>query len=265
MAYAAIESVEPPVDHGVLVASVTVLNGPEYGDIEKFSVGAIELGSSSFEKTHETVEGYSRPQVKHGWNYFHPEDNLHDDLAFERHIGALVRPLVALLTANEQEPEQEEIPDYDWDRTQTDPEYAALCQRAAEANHTRYQEWRERVIVPAIARAKEVLTPLFTVALPDPYCLENLSPEELPETYWTRREVNEVIRQDEHNLFSVGHFQLYEVVHRGEHFPVETERAAVHMTLALQANPKLPMIDALKSANRSRSYRPDPTSELYRY
>ena len=50
------------------------------------------------------------------------------------------------------------------------------------------------------------------------------------------------------------------VVHRGERFPIESERAAIYAVLLLRQQPELPLIDAIQSAICAQSYRPENTS-----
>lgn len=207
------------------------------GSREHFSVGEIELDTCDYAKSHD-VDG----QVAHGWNY---NEDLREDLLFERHVAALVRPLVALLTVNEQEErESESVPE-----NETPEERDTRW----EANHARYQEWRKRVIVPAIEKAKEILAPLFDLALPDPWRPAFHSAydgHDCPEqkTYWSYEEANE---------YPTYHPQAcYTVVHNGEDFPVESEKTAVYAVLLLQQKPEMPLVEAVKSAIRSSSYRP---------
>lgn len=246
-AYAAIQPVEPPTENGILVAAIDILNGPEGGDYEKFSIGEITIGSSDYEKTHdEKVPEYKVRQVKDGWNYFGPDDGLRDDILFERHVAALVRPLVALLTANDAEPLYE--------LSSMDEELEAARYAAHEEAHA---AWRANVIEPAIARAKEILQPLFAIALPDPW-QEPYWPEDRekfpePETCYIKKTGMDAWKEDfaEH----------YVVVHRGERFPVESEHAAVHAVLLLQRTPEMSLIDAVKAAVVSTSYRPAESAE----
>lgn len=242
--YAGIQPIQPPEDCGVLVAAIDIINGPEGGERDTFSIGDIAIGSTSYEKTHDE-DG----QIPAEWIYFGPDDELRDDLLFERHAHALVRPLVALLTIGECEPDLGEPPVH-----MTDQEINSWW----EESQKKRQEWRERVIVPAIAQAKAILAPLFEIALPDPEYNPDDERVEHPETFWSRSEVYECTERGRGS-----DFVLYKVHHHGEVLPVETERAAVHIVLALRGNPNLTMIEAFRAAARSRQYRPDPTSKLY--
>lgn len=220
--YAAIQSVQPPEEEGILVASLTVLNGPEWGDLESFSFGKLEIGSTSYAKTHD-----ESGQLISGWNLF-SEKELHDDMLFHRHVYALVRPLVALLTANDEVPERES------------------------------KEERDARLAPAIAQARALLAPLFEIALPDPVRVPELGYEDesiiYPETYWTRRCATEVVDDGRRSYGSS--FMLYEVVHHDECIAVETERVATWLTLALRKDPDRDILEAIDAANRSRQYRP---------
>lgn len=75
------------------------------------------------------------------------------DYLFERHIQALIRPIVALITGEPDIPEEET-----------------------------YKDWRARVIAPAIERARDILTPLIKNSLPDPYEGDE---EDAPSVYYT--------------------------------------------------------------------------------
>ena len=234
MAYASISSVEPPQECGLLVASVTILNkaaddAEDFATLSTFEIGEVAIGSSSYEKTHgEYYNGIQ--QIKYGWNYFSNNEQpiLHDDLLFERHVYALVRPLVALLTINEAE------------------------EQYAEDVYEKHQAWRKRVIDPAIERAKALLAPLFESALPDPL-QPNLriydpetgeeKPYQYPVTYWTRT----TDWNDEITMF---------VCHDKEKFPVESEKTAVHAVLLLRQHPDMLLVDAVKTAILSSNYQP---------
>lgn len=227
-AYAAIASMQPPDDEGILVARIVVLNDNKRDFTERFSVDDLLIHSSNWQLSHKPDD-----EVKDTFIYVDPnrekDDRIYDDLLFTRHVSALIEPLVALLTANEQEPLGEEVPE---DETEEARE------KRWDASSARHQEWRKRVIHPAIEAAKRWLQPLFDYALPDPF-----DGDEAPETYWTKPG-----RYDETPL---------EVHHRGEAFPLETERAAVHAVLNLQKNPDLLLIDAVKAAIKSIYYRPE--------
>lgn len=194
MAYATISGVQPPDDAGICVARVWLINGDE--DEQLYHPSFESFGFS-------TSEG---------------DVDIDDSLCFERHISALVRPLVALLTANA--PERKEGQDY--------------------------AEWKSQYIRPAIEQAKKWLHSLFEKVLPDPSFFTD--DERHEETYWTQPDQR--ARSSERDACRY-------VVHRGEKFPVESERAAVHAVLFLQQQPEMPLIEAIKAAIESDSYRPE--------
>jgi hypothetical protein len=203
-------------DPGVLVARIKIIND----DTEKF-VSSISAEKYDFfyevSKYTESREADSEHLVCAEYN-----PDLHDDILFERHVYALIRPLVALMTI--EQPRGEE-------------EY--------------YEDYRARVINPAIERAKVLLAPLFTRALPDPVRrwddgnILDVDAETLPETYWSQL----------HPDAFTDDMALY-IHHHGEEFPVESERVAVHAVLLLRNNPEMSLIEAVKTAICSQQYRP---------
>jgi hypothetical protein len=209
MAYAAISNVQPPDDSGICVARMWLIND----DSEQYDLQDDYVLCTS---DHEQGEQES----------FVHDPNLRDDLLFERHVFALVRPIVALLTANA--PERAEDEDYD--------------------------EWKAKYIRPAIEQAKYWLAPLFEKALPDPYVETGTYDKQgryekdpAPQTYWTRPEPGYSSYLDPQCLY---------VCHLDQKFPVESEKTAVHAVLLLRQHPEMDLIDALRIAIESSEYRP---------
>ena len=93
----------------------------------------------------------------------------------------------------------------------------------------------------AKSKAKEILAPLFAIALPDPLDKNDL-PNPVPNTYWTRP-----------SEYDVDPITVY---HNNDEFPVESEKTAVHAVLLLQQQPEIALAEAIKIAVRSKSYRP---------
>ena len=90
-------------------------------------------------------------------------------------------------------------------------------------------------------KAKELLAVLFAKALPD--YIDANDEGDRTTTYWTM----------EHTWED----SIPTVAHKGETFPVETERAAVHAVLLLQRSPDLALLEAVKAAIKARGYRPE--------
>lgn len=209
-------------DPGILVARVKIIND----DSEQFVSSILTENYDFYYETSKREESRETDSERFESAEYNPD--LRDDLLFERHVGALIRPLVALMTI---------------ERPRGEEEY--------------YEEYRESVINPAIERAKLLLAPMFAKALPDAVTLAYESDGktlqfELPETYWS----------------SPGDYSLdYEdgylpkdyiaVHHHGEEFPVESEKTAVHTVLLLRQHPEMLLVDAVKSAICSKNYRPD--------
>lgn len=162
------------------------------------------------------------------------DENLRDDLLCERHVWALVKPLVALFAVDHPEPLQEPIIEGE--------DHETYYNRVNQA----HQEYRRQYIHPAIEKAKAWLKPLFDVALPDPLPSKDDVDDDFqyPETYWTRPRNN------------CSHEAMM-VFHRGESFPVESEKTAVHAILLLKDNSEMDLVEAIKSAIKAKSYRPE--------
>ncbi len=159
----------------------------------------------------------------------HPD--LRDDLLFERHVKALVRPLVALITAN--------APRFSGER------YDAQGEATPE-----YQAYREEIIQPAIENANIYLQHLYEKALPDP-SLQVLSEWYLDTRYYPE---NAHILREEKGYVLVG--EQYYVIGYGGAFPVESERVAVHAALLLKRSLSMPLIEAVRQAILGHGYRP---------
>lgn len=120
-----------PID--VQVANIWLLKENYYGRQEFFlSTGNKEL-SDKLEATYDY--------------------NVHTELLFKRHVDALVRPIVAVLTVLEQDNYDENYRNLNYHQVQL---------------QIRYGELHGGVIAPAITVAKAMLSPLYAVAKEDP-------------------------------------------------------------------------------------------------
>lgn len=94
-------------------------------------------------------------------------------------------------------------------------------------------------------KVQEWLAQLLQKAMPDPVPLDwHYNPPtgyDIPETYWTDK----------------AECGQYAVFHRGDSFPVESEKTAVHAVLLLRENPEMDLVEAVKSAIKAKSYRPE--------
>ncbi len=134
----------------------------------------------------------------------------------ERNVACLIRPLVALLTINKPRDTH---------------------------SHEEYDLYRAEVLQPAIDRVKEWFAPFFALADPDPITTEYVRSESrtkwdgsagdpLPETYWHKRSLQPQ------------YFPIF-VCHKGEEFPVESEKTALAVMRLLKERPEASLMDAV--------------------
>lgn len=145
------------------------------------------------------------------------DNTLNPDFS-ERHVAALIRPIVALLQLQQE---------YHYDDASSVDE------------HEQYQNY----IRPIIAQVKQYLKPLFDLALPDAF-VQYDDNQNAPTTYWVQKD-------GEWDVDPKG--EGYErkirfVHHNGDTFPVESEKTAVHAVLLLRKYPDMSLFDAIHIA-----------------
>jgi hypothetical protein len=174
----------------------------------------------------------------------------YDKYACQRHVSALIRPLVALIEASFQANYPKEYPGAEPDEGSSQQEWDTYNAMRRAHSDEHYAE----VIKPAIEHVKAILAPLFANALPDPidpielldsadHSVLEAKLKELPETFWSSPRIS---WQDTPRR----------VFHKGEKFLVESERVAVYMVLKLRQEPNLTLIEAYNEAMCTSSYRP---------
>lgn len=193
------------------------------------------------------------------------DDNIHEELLFLRHVDALVRPIVAVLTLKQQQA-------YDKD----------IVEMSREDAQSAYEDFRLRVIEPAIAQAKAWLAPLYELAMPDPYFDGAITFDEIesacrgeqrfgslreqepnytiPETFYVRERLGAIYNTS--RMFPLletvrAEGQRWAVFHHKEWFPVQSEQVAVHATMLLLRNSDMSLFQAIKAAIIAETYRPE--------
>lgn len=213
----------------MLIAHVTILNKSESSAYE---FGEVLIGTSDYSVM------YDRGEQLPGWNYvergYFGDEGVYDDCVFFRHVRALMKPIVALLTMNA-------------------PAYEEESGLPYEEGIKAYQAWRRRIIEPAKDQARDVLGPISRKAWPDPWEAGRIvdgEPEERPDVCYIVHPDSQQARRG-----------LYLVCKDEESFPVASEQIAVNATWRLWESDTISLADAVRLATLDQGYRPVATEE----
>jgi hypothetical protein len=215
--YASLLPIDHIVEDGILVARVVTINDDDYNWSWQDDVSVF-------------VNHQEMATPDHTVDY---DPNVCSDLLFERHVQALVEPLVALILATQVEGKalakivEEGESEYQRWHLLTEEEQA----QERDVSYQRYLKYKQEAIDPATLKAEAYLKPLFDIALPDPWYDND---RERPTSFWMPMD------------------GVPTIYHNNEEFPIETERTAARVVVLLRQQPETSLLDAIKTTIATR-------------